>query len=182
MSSTTEAAAEAAPPVADPTSPPTISTASKDEDAVKLFVGQIPKDMGEEDLRPVFAEFGSIFDLTVIRDKTTGHHRGCAFLTYSSKPAADAALEALHNKVKLPNAQNALQVGLFGGRWVGRVVCVSCVCGPRRVSFPLHPPRNHHRSGPRMYIPKEKTSCSWGCCPRPWTTPCWRTSLPRTGR
>ena len=82
----------------------------KDEDAVKLFVGQVPKDMQEDTLRPIFAEFGPIFDLTIIRDKTTGSHRGCAFLTYANKASADAALESLHNKYRLPNAQNALQV------------------------------------------------------------------------
>lgn len=32
--------------------------------------------MEEEDLRPVFEEFGEIFDLAVIRDKISGLHRG----------------------------------------------------------------------------------------------------------
>jgi len=85
---------------------------SKDEDAVKLFVGQIPKDMTEEALRPVFEGFGPIYDLTIIRDKTTGLHRGCAFLTYASRNSAEEAIEALHNKKKLPNAQNPLQVSM----------------------------------------------------------------------
>lgn len=48
----------------------------QDSDAIKLFVGQIPKHMEEEDLRPVFEEFGEIFDLAVIRDKISGLHRG----------------------------------------------------------------------------------------------------------
>lgn len=98
---------------ADGLAPPTVVTGAppaKDEDAVKLFVGQIPKDMEEEALRPIFAEFGAIFDLTVIRDKASGSHRGCAFLTYTTKAAAEKALDALHNKRKLPKAQNPLQV------------------------------------------------------------------------
>lgn len=32
--------------------------------------------MEEDDLRPVFEEFGEIFDLAVIRDKISGLHRG----------------------------------------------------------------------------------------------------------
>lgn len=32
--------------------------------------------MDEDDLRPVFEEFGEIFDLAVIRDKISGLHRG----------------------------------------------------------------------------------------------------------
>lgn len=53
-----------------------LSTSTQDSDAIKLFVGQIPKHMEEEDLRPVFEEFGEIFDLAVIRDKISGLHRG----------------------------------------------------------------------------------------------------------
>lgn len=49
---------------------------SQDEDAIKLFVGQIPKHMDEDTLRPIFDDFGEIFDLAVIRDKTSGLHRG----------------------------------------------------------------------------------------------------------
>lgn len=91
-------------------SPQQPAQASSSGGMVKLFVGQIPKDMTEESLRPMFSEFGPIYDLAIIRDKQTGHHRGCAFLTYTTKAAADKALEALHNKYKLPNAQNPLQV------------------------------------------------------------------------
>lgn len=111
MSSAASSSSESAK--ADGVAPPTVVTGAppaKDDDAVKLFVGQIPKDMEEEALHPIFAEFGAIFDLTVIRDKASGSHRGCAFLTYTSKAAAEAALEALHNKRKLPKAQNPLQV------------------------------------------------------------------------
>lgn len=52
------------------------ATLLQDSDAIKLFVGQIPKHMEEDDLRPVFEEFGEIFDLAVIRDKISGLHRG----------------------------------------------------------------------------------------------------------
>lgn len=82
----------------------------KEDDAIKLFVGQVPKDMDEDALRQYFTEFGEIFDLSIIRDKITNSHRGCAFLTFTTKAAAEAAIEALHNKCKLPNAQNPLQV------------------------------------------------------------------------
>ena len=43
---------------------------------IKLFVGQIPKTWEEEDIREILEPHGSIRELTVLKDKISGTHKG----------------------------------------------------------------------------------------------------------
>lgn len=47
-----------------------------DPDAIKMFVGQIPRNWDENDLKNMFEEFGPIHSMNILRDKATGQSKG----------------------------------------------------------------------------------------------------------
>lgn len=51
-----------------------------DPDAIKMFVGQIPRNWDENDLKTMFEEFGPIHSMNILRDKITGQSKGIVFL------------------------------------------------------------------------------------------------------
>ena len=63
----------------------------------KLFVGQVPKRMTESDLIPIFGPYGALFDISIIRDRHSNGHRGCAFVTFQHVADAQKAMDGLHD-------------------------------------------------------------------------------------
>ena len=47
-----------------------------DQDTIKMFVGQVPRSMDENDLRGMFEDFGPVYQINVLRDKITGQSKG----------------------------------------------------------------------------------------------------------
>lgn len=50
-----------------------------EHDYIKMFVGQIPRAMNEQDLMDMFGEFGRVYQLNLLRDKFTGVSKGKMF-------------------------------------------------------------------------------------------------------
>jgi cold-inducible RNA-binding protein len=67
----------------------------------KLYVGNLPYEVGETELQELFASAGSVESVTVMRDQATGRARGFAFVEMASDEDAQNAIKQL----------NASQVG-----------------------------------------------------------------------
>ena len=60
----------------------------------KLYVGNLPYDTTENDLRELFSAHGEVLSVNVIEDRETGRSRGFAFVEMEVD-AANAAISAL---------------------------------------------------------------------------------------
>ncbi|XP_045495043.1 CUGBP Elav-like family member 2 isoform X4 [Colias croceus] len=81
-----------------------------DPDYIKMFVGQVPRSMDENDLRLMFEEFGRVHQINVLRDKITGASKGCCFVTFFTRKAALKAQDALHNIKTLSGMHHPIQM------------------------------------------------------------------------
>ncbi|XP_026294919.1 CUGBP Elav-like family member 2 isoform X9 [Apis mellifera] len=86
------------------------SVEQPDPDNIKMFVGQVPHDMDENDLRKLFEEFGRVHQINILRDKITGSHRGCCFVTFYTRKAALDAQNALHNVKTFNGMRHPIQM------------------------------------------------------------------------
>ncbi|CAD6192617.1 unnamed protein product [Caenorhabditis auriculariae] len=73
------------------------SPAEPDQDAIKMFVGQIPRNWNEPDCRRLFETYGPVFSCNILRDKHSQASKGCCFVTYYHRKDAIDAQGALHN-------------------------------------------------------------------------------------
>jgi cold-inducible RNA-binding protein len=62
----------------------------------KLYVGNLPYEVGETDLQELFGRAGSVDSVSVMRDQMTGRARGFAFVEMSSDEEAQKAITELN--------------------------------------------------------------------------------------
>lgn len=62
----------------------------------RLFVGNLPYSAGEGDLEQLFAPFGAVESVRVMRDQATGRARGFAFVEMGSDDDAQRAIDGLN--------------------------------------------------------------------------------------
>ena len=65
---------------------------------MNIYVGNIPRQASEDDIRPLFEPFGKIMSVNVIKDKFSGESKGFGFVEMSKKSEGEAAIEGLNGK------------------------------------------------------------------------------------
>lgn len=70
---------------------------SADVNNKKLYVGNLPYSMTEDDLRNLFGQYGEVTNVTLIIDKMSGRSKGFGFVELADDAAATAAIEAVNN-------------------------------------------------------------------------------------
>jgi len=75
----------------------------------KLFIGGCPPSSSEDDLRKLFEEHGKVEEVFIMRG---GSRSGmaCAFVRYTTREMAQAAIEGIHGQHRLPDATEPLVV------------------------------------------------------------------------
>lgn len=66
--------------------------------AVKLYVGNLPYTTTDDDLKELFAPYGTVVSATVITDRDSGRSKGFGFVEMETEEEAKAAIEALNGK------------------------------------------------------------------------------------
>ena len=65
---------------------------------MNIYVGNLPREATEDDLRQAFEAFGQVTSAKIITDKFTGDPRGFGFVEMSNSTEAQAALTGLDGK------------------------------------------------------------------------------------
>ncbi|XP_035283218.1 CUGBP Elav-like family member 2 isoform X17 [Anguilla anguilla] len=83
-----------------------------DPDAIKMFVGQIPRSWSEKELKELFEPYGAVYQINILRDRSQNppQSKGCCFVTFYTRKAALEAQNALHNIKTLSGMHHPIQM------------------------------------------------------------------------
>jgi RNA recognition motif-containing protein len=93
--------------------------------SIKLYVGNLPHQMTEEELKTIFSEAGNVASAKIITDRQTGQPRGFGFVEMDTKLEGQKAISMFNGKnidgrALAVNEARPQQKGGFGGGGGGR--------------------------------------------------------------
>jgi RNA recognition motif-containing protein len=65
---------------------------------MRLYIGNLSKDVLQQDLQDAFAQFGKVDSVSIITDRFNGTPKGFAFIDMPDDGEAKKAIEGLHGK------------------------------------------------------------------------------------
>jgi RNA recognition motif-containing protein len=65
---------------------------------MNIYVGNLSREVTEQDLQQAFEAFGQVASVTIIKDKFTGESRGFGFVEMPASAEAQSAITGLNNK------------------------------------------------------------------------------------
>src|ERR1700744_1985585 len=66
--------------------------------ATRLFIGNLPRQVSDAELEGLFAEFGTVQSVEIMRDRETGTGKGFGFVEMASDADAQAAIKGMQER------------------------------------------------------------------------------------
>lgn len=64
--------------------------------SVQIYAGNLAYKITEDSLKEIFAQFGEVTSVKIIKDKMSGRSKGFGFVEMTSESSADAAIQKLN--------------------------------------------------------------------------------------
>ncbi len=65
---------------------------------MKIYVGNLPYSVTDDELRQAFEEYGGVDSVDIIKDRYTGESKGFGFIEMADREQAQKAIEGLNGK------------------------------------------------------------------------------------
>jgi len=66
---------------------------------MNIFLGNLARDITEEDIRAEFVVYGEVTSISIVKDKYSGQPRGFAFVEMANNEEGEAAIAGLKGKM-----------------------------------------------------------------------------------
>jgi len=66
--------------------------------SVKVYVGNLPFGVADDDLKEMFSQYGEVEEAVVIKDKFSGRSKGFGFVTFANEESAQKAISEMNGK------------------------------------------------------------------------------------
>ncbi|SCM02935.1 CUGBP Elav-like family member 2, putative [Plasmodium chabaudi chabaudi] len=86
-----------------------INMNNANENEAKLFVGSLPKDITDDQIRNIFNRYGNVKEVYIMKN-SNGVSKRCAFVNYDYKEQGIFAVQNLNGKIAIENAEKPIEV------------------------------------------------------------------------